>query len=61
MDVFEEDWRYQVVEVGGFSQSVDVQKALPHSAPQAGGNAHPDEPLHLESEALFVCLFVGED
>lgn len=37
-----------VVEVTGFSQTVNTEKALPHSTSQAWRNTNPDESLNLE-------------
>lgn len=43
-----------VVEVTGFSQTVNAEKTLPHSASQAWRNAHSHESLNLKTQRECV-------
>lgn len=43
---------YLIVEVTTFSQSVDVEEALPHTSSQAWRNAHPYKTLNLKNKKL---------
>lgn len=43
-----------VVEVTGFSQTVNGEKTLPHSTSQAWRNTHPDKSLNLKTQRECV-------